>query len=137
MDEIGRLQAEFMQLQRQQSANSISERVSVEILLKLKERGLVEVFYTSDRKDFLTPQQLEREIHDEVILHRGRLDIHELLPLFNLDESVVESTARKLVEKERTLSLIGSSLVACEYLERVAEEINESLVIEEIGRAHV
>ena len=52
MDEIAKLQEEFMRLQKQQASHSISERVCVEILLKLIQREKVKVYYTFDVKEY-------------------------------------------------------------------------------------
>ena len=127
MDEIQQLQAEFMRLQKQQSSSVISERVSVEILLKLLSRNMVHVHFTTDRREFVTPSQLIREIHDEIILHNGRLELSELFPLFQLDERIVETAARQLVDQRSDLLLISNSIVSTDSLENIAEEIQESL----------
>lgn len=34
--------------------------------MKLQELGLLQVIYTSNAKEFLTPEQLKREVQDEV-----------------------------------------------------------------------
>jgi hypothetical protein len=43
-------------------------RNCIEILMKLMELGLVQVVYTCNAKEFLTPKQLKLEIQDEVCL---------------------------------------------------------------------
>jgi len=128
MDEIAKLQEEFMRLQKQQASHSISERVCVEILLKLIQREKVKVYYTFDRKEFITPKQLSHEIQDEILSSGGRIELMDLYPLLNLDESVIEATTRELVENDRSLSIIENTIVADYYIDKVAEEINESLV---------
>lgn len=128
MDEISKLQEEFMRLQKQEAATKISERVCMEILLKLIQREKIQVFYTTDRKEYVTPKQLSREIYDEILANGGRLEISELFPLLNIDESVIEETARELVEREKNLSIINNTIVDEYYLDKIAEEINESLL---------
>merc|ERR1712000_796571 len=81
MDEIAKLQEEFMRLQKQQASHSISERVCVEILLKLIQREKVKVYYTFDRKEFITPKQLSHEIQDEILSSGGRIELMDLYPL--------------------------------------------------------
>jgi hypothetical protein len=44
----------------------IPPRNCVEIVMKLQELGLLQVIYTCNAKEFLTPEQLKREIQDEV-----------------------------------------------------------------------
>lgn len=49
----------------------LSERNCVEIISKLGELGLLDVYHTNDGKEYITPAQLSREIQDEVFLHGG------------------------------------------------------------------
>lgn len=71
-DEIKRLAADFQRAQLSSTAHKLSERNCVEIVQKLIGLGLVEVIYTTDGKEYLTPQQLEREIKDELFVHGGK-----------------------------------------------------------------
>jgi hypothetical protein len=36
---------------------------------------LIDVFYTNDGKEYVTPQQLSKEISDELYLHGGRISL--------------------------------------------------------------
>lgn len=71
-DEIKRLAADFQRAQLSSTAHKLSERNCVEIVQKLIGLGLVEVIYTTDGKEYLTPQQLEREIKDELFVDGGK-----------------------------------------------------------------
>lgn len=71
-DEIKRLAADFQRAQLSSTAHKLSERNCIEIVQKLIGLGLVEVIYTTDGKEYLTPQQLEREIKDELFVHGGK-----------------------------------------------------------------
>jgi len=71
-DEIKRLAADFQRAQLSTTAHKLSERNCIEIVQKLIGLGLVEVIYTTDGKEYLTPQQLEREIKDELFVHGGK-----------------------------------------------------------------
>lgn len=71
-EEIKRLAADFQRAQLSSTAHKLSERNCVEIVQKLIGLGLVEVIYTTDGKEYLTPQQLEREIKDELFVHGGK-----------------------------------------------------------------
>ena len=50
----------------------LAERNCHEIVDKLISLGLIEVIYTSDGKSYLTPQELEKEILEEVMVHGGK-----------------------------------------------------------------
>ena len=49
----------------------LSERNCVEIIWKLKELNLLELLYTTDGKEYLTPQELIKEIREELVVHGG------------------------------------------------------------------
>ena len=57
----------------------MSERNCVEIISKLGELGLLDVYHTNDGKEYITPAQLSREIQDEVFLHGGLFYVEMLI----------------------------------------------------------
>lgn len=71
-EEIKRLQADFHRAQLSSTAHKLSERNCIELVQKLINSGLVEVIYTTDGKEYLTPQHLQREIKDELFVHGGK-----------------------------------------------------------------
>ena len=86
-EEIKRLAADFQRAQLSSTAHKLSERNCIEIVNKLINLGLIDVIYTTDGKEYLTPKELEKEIRDEVIVHGGNFH------LFILDyELVIFST---------------------------------------------
>lgn len=56
----------------------MSERNCVEIISKLGELGLLDVYHTNDGKEYITPAQLSREIQDEVFLHGGLFVVYTI-----------------------------------------------------------
>lgn len=53
----------------------LTETNCVEIVNKLIELKLLDVVFTSDGKEYITPQQLNREIQDELYVNGGKLVI--------------------------------------------------------------
>lgn len=51
----------------------LSERNCVEIVTKLLELKNLDVVFTTDGKEYVTPQQLTREIRDELYVHGGSI----------------------------------------------------------------
>ena len=49
----------------------LSERNCIEIVKKLIGLKLIDVIFTNDGKEYLTPQRLLKEIKDELIVHGG------------------------------------------------------------------
>ena len=72
-EEIKRLAADFQRAQLSESSHKLSERNCIEIVNKLIKLRLLDVIYTIDGKEYLTPQQVEKEIRDELSVHGGKL----------------------------------------------------------------
>lgn len=77
-EEIRQLQADLASVQKSESSQKLSERNCVEIVNRLIASELLEVLFTLDGKEYVTPQRLEREIRDELYLHGGRVNVVEL-----------------------------------------------------------
>ena len=71
--EVRRLAADFQRLQASFIAQRLSERNCVELVATLVKQGLVEIIYTLDGKEYITPDQLDREIRDELVVHGGNI----------------------------------------------------------------
>lgn len=53
----------------------LSERNVIEIVTRLIELGQLEVIYTVDGKEYITPQELSKEIKEELVVHGGNLQV--------------------------------------------------------------
>ncbi len=53
------------------SPSRLSERNCIEIVQRLAEAKLVDVIYTTDGKEYLTPQELSKEIREELQVRGG------------------------------------------------------------------
>ncbi|XP_052238485.1 E3 UFM1-protein ligase 1 homolog [Dreissena polymorpha] len=105
----------------------LSERNVIEIVAGLIERGLLEVIYTVDGKEYITPQELKKEIKEELLVHGGRINLVELSQVLNVDFSHVEGKATEVVYQDSSLSLVLGQLIHRSYLDRLAEEVNDTL----------
>ena len=85
MDEILALQAELASLQEAQSVTKLSEPNVIDLVRKLQELGLVEVLYSTNGKEYITPKQLQNEVEDEIMAAGGRINMTELPPILNVD----------------------------------------------------
>lgn len=63
----------------------LSERNCVEVVTLLISKGLLDVIYTIDGKEYITPKHLETEIRDELYLHGGRVNLIDLSKILNVD----------------------------------------------------
>eukprot|EP00794_Sanderia_malayensis_P000235 gene235-852_t len=126
-EEIKRLASDLKRAQLSATSHKLSERNCIEIINKLTNLGLLEIIYTTDGREYLTLQQLEREIKDELIANGGRINLVDLQQITNVDLSYIENKVAELIKNDRSLILLQGDLINKEYLDRTAEEINESL----------
>ena len=129
-DEIQRLAADLQRAQLSSASQKLSERNCIEIVNKLVETGLLDIIYTSDGKEYITPKHLQREISDEVYMSGGRIGIPELSAILTIDFSQIEAQANHLLKSDSTLFMVLGQIISADYLDRVAEEINDRLQLE-------
>ena len=86
-----------------------------------------QVLHTNDGREYLTPQQLQREIKDELYVARGRSSLVDLANTLNVDYSHIEHQAQLLAKQDSRVNFVLGQLVDSSYLDYIAEEINEKL----------
>lgn len=126
-EEVKRLAADFQRAQLSTTVQRLSERNCIEIVNKLVENGVLEVLFTTDGKEYVTPQHLVKEIQDELFVQGGRIHLSDLAHILSLDYSHVESKASELVRSEKSIYLILGQLLHTTYVNQLFEEINEKL----------
>jgi hypothetical protein len=129
MDKIKALKEQLAALYKQDTKFHLSERNCVEILMKLIARGNLQVYFTLDGREYVTPAKLETEIKNELQLRGGRINILDLEPLLNIDSRQISAKVEELVSRYHHLHLVQGELISDSYLDKVAEEINESLQV--------
>ena len=85
-------------------------------------------------KEYLTPDHLQKEIEDELIVNGGRIELTQLVTILNVDLVHIEARAGDLVrstasDPSNRISLIQGRLISREYKDKMAEEINEKLSV--------
>ncbi|KAJ8716698.1 hypothetical protein PYW07_003325 [Mythimna separata] len=128
-DEIKRLAADFQKAQLSSTSLRLSERNCIEIVTKLIELKLIDVIFTNDGKEYLTPQQLVKEIKDELYVHGGRINTVDVAKELNVDLSQINNSVSEII-KGKEVQLVSGYLIAHYYLEKVAREVNEKLQLQ-------
>ncbi|XP_062605346.1 E3 UFM1-protein ligase 1-like isoform X2 [Saccostrea cucullata] len=126
-EEVKRLAADFQRAQLSSTKQKLSERNVIEIVAKLVEQKLIEVIHTLDGKEYLTHQELAKEIQDELIVHGGRINLVDLQQILNVDFRHIEDKVTDMVKQDRSLMLVLGQLVDKNYLDSMAEEVNDKL----------
>lgn len=99
----------------------------MEIIAKLTEAKLLNIIFTNDGKEYVTPQHLEKEIKDELYVHGGRINLVELAKILNVDLSQVSKSVNDIEKHDKSLKLILGQLIDRNYMIRIAGEINDKL----------
>ncbi|KAH8369323.1 hypothetical protein KR009_008357 [Drosophila setifemur] len=128
-DEIKRLAADFQKAQLTSTLQKLSERNCVEIVTLLLEKQLVEVVFTNDGKEYITPDHLEREILDELFVNGGRANLVEVSKTLNVDLSRIVGLADHIAAENPSVHLVLGQLIDEDYITHIAQEINEKLAL--------
>lgn len=83
--------------------------------------------FTSDGKEYITPEYLRKEIEDEIVVHGGRVNLVELSQILNVDLSHINGIAERISIERNDLYLVLGQLLDESYLLKIAIEINEKL----------
>ena len=97
----------------------------MEIVQKLLEMQLLEILFTTDGKEYVTPSHLSTEIKDELYMCGGRVSLVQLASNLSIDYSHVEAAAQGVAGGDTHLVL--GQLVSADYMEELCRQVNERL----------
>ncbi|KAM6181248.1 E3 UFM1-protein ligase 1 [Erethizon dorsatum] len=126
-EEIRRLAADFQRAQFAEATQRLSERNCIEIVNKLIAQKQLEVVHTLDGKEYITPAQISKEMRDELHVRGGRVNIVDLQQVINVDLTHIENRVSDIVKSEKHVHLVLGQLIDENYLDRLAEEVNDKL----------
>jgi len=69
--EVRQLVSDFQQIQSSETPYKLSERNCIELVTNLYSHGLVDLHYTLDGREYVTPLWLEKEIRSEIQACQG------------------------------------------------------------------
>lgn len=129
-DEIKKLAAEFQRVQLSDAVLKLSERNCIEIVRKLIKQNKLDVIFTTDGKEYITPEHLLSEVETELYANNGRIYLHELSANLLVDISLIEQKATELTKRSPgRIALVLGQLITNDYKDQLAVEINEKLQI--------
>ncbi|KAM6185683.1 E3 UFM1-protein ligase 1 [Rhynchocyon petersi] len=126
-EEIRRLAADFQRAQFAEATQRLSERNCIEIVNKLIAQKQLEVVHTLDGKEYITPAQISKEMRDELHVRGGRVNIVDLQQVINVDLTHIENRISDIIKSEKQVQLVLGQLIDENYLDRLAEEVNDKL----------
>lgn len=127
-EEIKRLAADFQRTQESDTLQRLSERNCIDLVKKIVELNLIELIYTCDGKEFVTPEHLLREIEDEVYACGGRVHLHDLAAKLNVDYQHVENKAKDLVRERPEYNLILGQMIHSDYKKTLGQLIQDTML---------
>uniref|UniRef100_A0A2I2ZHU5 E3 UFM1-protein ligase 1 n=1 Tax=Gorilla gorilla gorilla TaxID=9595 RepID=A0A2I2ZHU5_GORGO len=123
-EEIRRLAADFQRAQFAEATQRLSERNCIEIVNKLIAQKQLEVVHTLDGREYITPAQISKEMRDELHV-RG--DLVFVFQVINVDLIHIENRIGDIIKSEKHVQLVLGQLIDENYLDRLAEEVNDKL----------
>uniref|UniRef100_A0A6M2DJF8 E3 UFM1-protein ligase 1 homolog n=1 Tax=Xenopsylla cheopis TaxID=163159 RepID=A0A6M2DJF8_XENCH len=126
-DEIKRLAEDLQRVQLKSSVQKLSEQNCIEIVNLLIQNKSIELLFTDDGKEYLTPQQLTSEIKDELYMRGGRANIVDIAKTLNVDLNQVTHKVNELVRSSKELDFVLGQLIDSTYRKKIAYDINVKL----------
>lgn len=91
------------------------------------DKKIIDLIFTSDGKEYLTPDQLVRDIRGELYDAGGRISIVDLAKLIKVDLAHVNTHLSDFLKSNKDVHLVLGQLLENTYIQKLAEEINEKL----------
>ncbi|CAH1967525.1 unnamed protein product [Acanthoscelides obtectus] len=88
---------------------------------------MVDLIFTSDGKEYLTPTQLINEIKGELYDQGGRINLVELAKNIGVDLAHINAHLNEVLKGQKDIQHVLGQLIDHSYISRVAGEINEKL----------
>lgn len=92
------------------------------------ENKLLDIIFTNDGKEYVTPQHLGKEIKDELYIHGGKVSLVDLAQILNVNLTQVTKVVTEIEKHNKGLKVILGQLIDRSYINKIAEEINDKLV---------
>lgn len=88
---------------------------------------MIDLIFTSDGKEYLTPSQLINDIRGELYDNGGRVNLVELSKSLGVDLAHITAHVNEVVKGQKDIQSILGQLIDSSYITRIAGEINEKL----------
>ncbi|XP_060525189.1 E3 UFM1-protein ligase 1 homolog [Cylas formicarius] len=126
-EEVKRLAADFQKVQLSSTTQRLSERNCVEIVSWLIDRKIIDLIFTTDGKEYLTPSQLIQDIQNELYVNGGRINLVELSKIIGVDHGHINAHLNEVLRTNKEIHNVLGQLIDTNYLTKISGEINEKL----------
>lgn len=139
--EIRELANKLKKTQDEVSISRLSDRTWVDILRQLNNSNRLKLIFTTDGRSYLTIDELDKEIREEVEAHSGRVSLSEISTNLDVDLSLIESRTLDLITSDshekapNRLIGIPGEVINASYIRHIAHDIMDKL--EEQGQTSI
>eukprot|EP00747_Dinoflagellata_sp_TGD_P182633 gnl/TRDRNA2_/TRDRNA2_36968_c0_seq1.p1 gnl/TRDRNA2_/TRDRNA2_36968_c0~~gnl/TRDRNA2_/TRDRNA2_36968_c0_seq1.p1 ORF type:complete len:740 (-),score=223.04 gnl/TRDRNA2_/TRDRNA2_36968_c0_seq1:22-2241(-) len=127
MEAIRALQKQLQAAQQQSNIKKISERNCVDLVQKLIAEDRVKLIHSSTGKEWLTPEQLERELREALAAAGGRVGVTDLPNEVGIAIEHIENRVDHMCKKDSSITRLQGELLSSDYVQGVAQEMSEIL----------
>ncbi|KAI6659303.1 E3 UFM1-protein ligase 1 isoform X2 [Oopsacas minuta] len=125
--DVHALQDMLHQVQNAPEPPRLSEQNCVEIIQKIIKLNLIELIHTLDGKEYLTHEQLFKEIREETLAQGGRVSLLSLQTNLNVDIGYIQKFTSDLSKQDNQWLIIQGDFINRRYLDKWSEELNDNL----------
>lgn len=125
MDDILALQRQLASAQLSSTAPRLSERNCIELVIKLQSLRLIDLIFTRDGREYITPAHLVAELADEIAVRGGRVNVTDLPDALNVDLSYIEAALVGVLDEGTRV--FNGEIVTAAYLGGVAADVELGL----------
>lgn len=101
----------------------------------LIEKKLIDLIFTTDGKEYITPAHLVQDIKGELYASGGRINLVDLAKAIGVDLAHINSHISDVLKGQNDIHLVLGQLIDNTYIFKVATEINEKL--QQLGQINV
>lgn len=91
------------------------------------QRKVIDLIFTTDGKEYITPSQLVQDIRGELYVNGGRVNLVELAKSIGVDLNHITAHINEVLKGHKDIHSVLGQLIDNNYIVRIAGEINEKL----------
>lgn len=88
---------------------------------------MIDLIFTTDGKEYLTPSHLVHDIRSELYVSGGRVNLVELAKVIGVDLSHITAHLNDVLKGHKDIHSVLGQLIDTTYINKIAGEINEKL----------
>lgn len=93
----------------------------------LLDKKLLDLIFSSDGKEYLTPSQLVSDIKSELYVSGGRINLVDLAKVIGVDLAHINAHINDVLKGQKDIHLVLGQLIDSTFITKIAGEINEKL----------